>query len=314
MMSWWSRPALHFLLLGGLLYAGSAWQAQRDSYRINAPGPERLQAVLDEWVRSSGRLPTERERQQLLAAETDGDILLTEALRRQLHRDDPVVQQRLLRDARFLGIEGSEREQLAAVLALEVHKRDEVIRRRLIQRMEDYGRSRADATEPDEPALRALYQQQRERWQLPARLQLSHIYLSADKPLPRQRAEQLLQTLRAEPVDLATAPQLGDVFLHGNRLPLQDSNALAFYFGEAFVETLLAQGEALLANPARGWLGPVESAYGYHLVLIEQFEEAGYQPFAEVQSALQAQWRRQSQQRALADYMAELRECYEVLP
>lgn len=301
------NPLLHFLILGLCIFWGARYLDERESYWIAYPGSEKIQALKDNWTRQTGRLPTSAQVDAMIESELNAEVLFREALRRDMHRDDAVVIQRLLRDANFLGVSGSEREKLAAVMELGVHETDEVVRRRLIQRMEMLGKGSAEA-EPTEQELREIYEDTMSRWMVPARLAVSHIFFSVDTQADvRQRAGELLMQLHADGHDATAATEYGDPFLHGNNLPLQDSQSLAFFFGEAFVDELMQireQGQ---------WQGPVDSAYGTHLVYVREVQEERQKSFDEVRDHLQRLWQESREQQQLQTFIASLRQRYEVI-
>ena len=84
-------------------------------------------------------------------------MLFQEALRLELHLYDSVVQQRLIRNMRFLRLgEGkSDQELYRQALRMELHMGDEVVKRRLIQVMEQLLTVRNGISEPAEEEISA---------------------------------------------------------------------------------------------------------------------------------------------------------------
>ncbi len=308
------RPALHFLLLGLILFTGDQYLQWRASYQVDAPDPKTLNILFQDWQKQTGRFPSPEQQAQITQAEIDSTLLFNEALRRKLYQDDSVVYQRLLRDAAFLGIGGSEREQLQTAVELDLHKGDEVIRRRLIQRMESIGRHVTDKTEPSADILQARYDQQLERWKQAPRLQINQVFFSSDQPAAQQRAEAALAQVNLQQLDLSQAIALGDAFLMGNRLPLQDSNALSRTFGEHFTEALLEQYSQRQGVPTPAWLGPIASSFGVHLVQVTRFEPTYYRSLQEVTPLLRDEYFRDQETIALQRFLSDLRDKYEITP
>ena len=122
----------------------------------------------------------------------DERLLFREALRLGLHRADPVVLRRLRQDVVFLGIQAPAGEQIQTALDMQLYQGDEVIRRRLIERMRAIARGPSPV--PDDATLRQRYAQQAERWQAPPRFSLSHVYLRAGEQ-DQARAQRLRQRL-----------------------------------------------------------------------------------------------------------------------
>ena len=68
----------------------------------------------------------------------------------------------------------------------------------------------------------------------------------------------------------------------------------------------------LLAVEPGKWSGPLKSGYGMHLVLVRAREGEGRPDFEAVRDKVLAEWRRESEQKVSADYLARLREKYGV--
>jgi len=101
-------PLLHFLLLGGGIFALQTIFSQPGS---SAPSPDRVVEVSAAQVerleqqarRASGRAPSPEEREHRIREWVDEEILFREALALGWSRSDPVVQRRLIQNMRFLG-------------------------------------------------------------------------------------------------------------------------------------------------------------------------------------------------------------------
>lgn len=307
-MRWLRQPLLHFVLLGLLLFFGSQYLEQRMRQPIDALEADTVQQLHDDWVRQTGRLPSRQQLQALKRQELENRMLYAEALRRNYHRDDTVVLQRLLRDAEFLGIEGSDEEKIRSALALGVHQSDEVIRRRMIQRIEQAGRQRY-YSEAEESDLRALYDSEMERWRLPARLAFSHRFYSVDRDGdPARRAAADLARLQDTDPSPEVVATLGDPFLHGRDFRNQSLQDLTFLFGAQFSDALRMQ-----ELDTGSWFGPIPSAYGVHLIRIDSITPERIQAYADVLPQLRALWRERQERESLRRYIDELRERFHIV-
>lgn len=307
-MGWLRQPLLHFVLLGLLLFFSSQYFEQRARQPIEALEADTVQQLHDDWVRQTGRLPSRQQLQALKQQELENRMLYAEALRRNYHRDDTVVLQRLLRDAEFLGIEGSDEEKIRSALALGVHQSDEVIRRRMIQRIEQAARQRY-FSEAEERDLRALYDSEMERWRLPARLAFSHRFYSVDRDGdPARRAAADLARLQATDLSPEQITSLGDPFLHGREFRNQSLQDLTFLFGAQFSDALRVR-----EIDTGIWFGPIPSAYGEHLIRIDAITPERTQSYADVRPQLQALWRERQERESLRRYIDELRERFHIV-
>ena len=93
------EPLLHFVVLGALLYGAWRVWAPRDDARVIRIDAGELAAEL---AASQGREPTEEERQRLLEARIDRELLYREGLRLGLDREDPVIARRVVQKMEFV--------------------------------------------------------------------------------------------------------------------------------------------------------------------------------------------------------------------
>ncbi|MFT5576622.1 MAG: hypothetical protein ACI89D_002151 [Bermanella sp.] len=302
-MRFLKQPLLHFIVIGMLLFAGSQHLADRQRQSVEALDEETVKGLRDDWMRQTGRVPSSQQMLAMQKQELESRMLFAEALRRNYHRDDTVVLQRLLRDAEFLGMEGSDEDKIRTAMSLGVHLSDEVIKRRMVQRIERIGRLKY-VSAPVEAQLQTLYETDRERWLVPARYSFRHIFYSADRPEnPQQRALGDLAIVGA--ADSITATAMGDPFLHGQDVSNKSLQDMTFMFGAQFSDALGAENIA-----SDHWFGPLPSAYGQHLLRVSEIYPEHLRNFAAVKPKLVQLWRDGQERQSLRLYIDELRERY----
>ena len=98
---------------------------------------------------------------------------------------------------------------------------------------------------------------------------------------------------------------LGDPFLGGHTLRGATPNRIAARLGPGFANALVD------AEPGH-WLGPIESAFGPHLVWIERRIPSRIPPFEEVRSRVLDDWLENRTREALRDEATRLRAGVEV--
>lgn len=306
MRNWLRKPMLHFWLIGLTYYVLSVPEAE--PLTVQYPDEASVTDLRSQWLRSTGRAPSDEQLEQLVQHRIDQEILLQEAIRLDLHLFDTVVQQRLLRDMRFMGEEGSDADMLQQAYAMQLHINDEVARRRLVQAMESILRASGEQEMPDDSALLALYEARADDFTLPAVQSFSHVFVSRDKHAANggNKAAQMTQELRANASSADVAKSLSDPFLSGLAFNNLSQRQIARHFGDAFAA-------AAFECPTATWCGPVESAYGWHVLLVAHRESSLQQPMASVKDKLLYMARRQQGDQALADKMRLLREQYEVI-
>lgn len=140
------EPLMHFLILGGLLFAAYAWINRGGR---EAPGVVRITAqevdwLREVWVRQWQRTPSEQ----------DLSGLVGEYLREQL----------LAREARALGLD----------------ENDVVVRRHLAQKLEFLVKDAARLAEPADEELLRAYEANRERYREPARVSFTQIFFRTE--------------------------------------------------------------------------------------------------------------------------------------
>ena len=302
-----NRPWLHFIVLGSLLYYLQGVIFPPPKPVIGPLSEERVEALREQFFASTRRMPTEEQVARMVDAELDRDILFQRALALNLYRYDTVVYQRLLRNMRFLKLaEGKTDEELyRQALEMRLHLGDEVVKRRMIQVMEQLLLSANPPPRVTESMLAAEFEERREALRRPPRYSLEHLYFSREREADMQSA---IDTITREELDAAAARELGAPFLPGYRFTRQSPDQLARHFGAAFVENLQA------TDPQPGaWSGPVRSTYGLHYVWVEDIEPAREAQLEEVRSLLQRDIEARLRAEALREATARLREQYEVI-
>jgi len=246
-------PLLHFLLLGGALFA--LRPAATPALTLDAGQRDRLRQSFE---RREARPPTGPELDALIDRAIDEEVLVREARRSGLLRHDGTVVNRLVLLGRFLGPEraADPEEAVRRARALGLDRSDPVIRRYLAERARLALASDADRPAPDEATLAAHLRAHRERFRIPERLRFVHVFVSARRPDPSLRAATIGRALAATGSD--AADRLGDPFPRGPRI-LASRAELARTFGKEFVEALDPAARGL-------WQGPLPSVYGLHWV------------------------------------------------
>jgi len=221
------EPLVHFVALGLALFllfgaTGTDDTAQGQTIEI---GQGEIQWLVNGFTRQWRRAPTEQELRGMIDARVREEVLYREALAMRLDQDD------------------------------------EIVRRRLAQKMEFLADDLATLAPPDDSVLRRLYRDDAERYRIPESRAFRHIYFSlerreADAEPDAARALSLLR--QDNPPDPA---QMGDGFLLPDAFDLRDHNAVARDFGEEFAT-------AIFSAPVGEWYGPVRSGYGLHLVKV----------------------------------------------
>lgn len=200
-------------------------------------------------------------------------------------------------------IEGWVREEIlyreGVSLGLDVN--DTVVRRRVAQKVEFI----ADGVMPANPTEEELEEwliSNMDRYRIEPAYSLKQVYFNPVRHGDELRAQ--LATLRSTLGTSAAAPD-GDATLLPGSLRAARSSEVAGTFGAEFAD-------ALAGLPAGGWQGPVESAYGLHLVRIEE-KVPGKEPvLAEVRDAVERDWSAAQSEKLNETFYQAVKERYTV--
>jgi hypothetical protein len=193
-------------------------------------------------------------------------------------------------------------------MALNLNKNDQIIRRRLIQKMDYLAQGFYNEAEPlTEDDLRTYYAEHNQEYKKAASATFTHVFISSDSREVSQAkdiADSLLKTLNAEQVPFENAPGYGERFLYNRNYVNRDDDEIGSHFGDDFKQSVFA------LEVADSWQGPVQSSYGWHLVLLKkntpayipEFEEISSAVFADVQRQQQRQTKREAINKLMAKY------------
>ncbi len=185
---------------------------------------------------------------------------------------------------------------------LELDGNDTIIRRRLAQKLTFLNEDLANAVPPDAAELEAYFDSNVDRYLIPEQYSFEHRYFSSDR---REDAE---ADARAALADSAggEAP-IGDPFILQRSYADRSARELADLFGRGF-----ADGLGALTVATDRWQGPVQSAYGWHLVRLSSRSEPRQPPLEEVSDAVRRDYLQERRRRANDDFYQALRGRYEI--
>lgn len=211
------EPLLHFVLIGALLFALTAWRQQKQDdaeIRITAGQVAQLAAF---WETQAQRKPTAEELRGLIEERIDEEALAREAVRLGLDRDDVIV------------------------------------RRRLAQKMAFVSDDLAVVTEPAEADLRAYFDAHKDAYTTPDLYALRHVFFNPDRHgmALDADAQRALQRLTRG----ANAAEVGDPFMLPRELADVSRDDIARDFGSAFADAVTSSTPGVWAGPVRSPFG-----------------------------------------------------------
>ena len=186
----------------------------------------------------------------------------------------------------------------AIVMGLD--KEDTIVKRRLAQKMDFLAEDLSSLEEPTAEELRMWFEAHRDQFALPPRVSFRHVYYSFDAHGKDAR------DIAAREVSAAAGPGNGDRFMFQNSYAERTENDLYAIFGPAFAHEVftLKSGQ---------WAGPVESAYGWHAVFVEQLTPPVMPGFEEAEADVKAAYTEARRSEFREEAYRVMREKYKVV-
>ena len=269
------EPLLHFLLIGGALFAAYRFAQPKDK---PAAAPNEIRLSLDDLNRMAllfqsqwKRQATAPELEHLMASRVQMEILYREALAMGLDKDDEIVKRRMAQKMQFLAEDAAPQELTTA-------------------------------------ELKSWYAKNSERFAMPKRVSFRHLYFSPDRRAARARddAASALTKLAGQPVDAKLAGSISDPFMFQDYYSDRGTDQLGKDFGPNF-----ALEVAKL--PTGSWQGPIESGFGWHLVFVDTATDGRVPDFEEIEPEIKTAWLTEQKSLAWEKAYKEMRNKYTVL-
>ena len=263
------EPFLHFILIGVAMFLLYGLVSEkRDSKNTIIINDFDVSSIISKWEMQWKRPPTEKELQSLINLNIKQEVFYQEALKMNLDHNDQIIKRRLAQKMQFLS------NDIAAMM------------------------------EPTEVELQEYFQKNSEKYLTPTSYSLYQIIFSPDKR--ENNFKDAEETLKQFPN--ASFEEMNG---KGDNLPFSyfftDINAdeLGLQLGSKFPE-------ALQKLETDKWLGPVPSGFGYHLVYITNKTEPQLPPFENIKKAVLRDYEYDNQQEVDEAIYQELKKKYDI--
>ncbi len=260
------EPLVHFLAAGALVFVALSGRAPDTGERRIVVNETIVSGLVNNYIQSFRRPPTDQELDGMIRDYVRGEVYYREALRLGLDRDDDVVKKRL-------------RNKMLAIAGAEV-----------------------EATKPSDSQLQALLDKDPARYAEPPRYTLEQRYLGADSPGLRAAIRTALTKAQAGAA-LALQEQPIPLPARLDAAPLLD---IATQFGDDFAD-------GLTKAPLGQWTGPIASGFGLHIIKIERREQPPRPKLEDIRQRLENDWRSAAVQKAEEDSLNSLLKGYDVI-
>ena len=274
-MKFLREPLLHFLLIGAaiyLLYGVFAEPVMDETDKTIVVSAGEIEWMQSSWQKRWNRPPTVKELDGLIQQYIRETVLYREAL------------------------------------TMGLNQHDQVIRRRLAQKLEFLARDLVALTPPTAEELQVYFAENRDRYQEPVRYTFTQVFIDPDKrgDATLANAEAIKATLIAKGDALEDPGAMGDDLMLQNYYPEKDPIEIRKYFGNGFAESLVE------LSPGQ-WHGPVLSGYGVHLVYVSTVSEPPAPVFEELRERVVQDWKTEQGEELNEKFYASLREQYTVV-
>ena len=267
------EPLVHFLVLGGLLFAFFAWKgggAGPGSTRI-AITPGLVEHLASGFAKTWQRPPTDAEIKGLIDEQVKEEIATREAVAMGLDRDDTII------------------------------------RRRLRQKLEFLAEDTIDLAPPTDAELQAWLDAHPADFRVEAAVAFRQVYVNPDRhgASAETEARAILARLVAAG-EAAAIDTAGDPLMLPHEVERSRRTDVARQFGDEFADAILK------IEPGR-WAGPLRSGYGLHLVFVREREEGRQLTLVEARPQVEREFTSDRRRRQLDAMYEGLLDRYQVV-
>ena len=184
-------------------------------------------------------------------------------------------------------------------LLLDLDQEDRIIKRRLAQKI-TFLKQETIPDDPSQEELEKFFEQNKNNYYIPATYSFSHHYFSKESSA-KERVAKAFNDYQTNGAELK-----GDPFFLGKNFYQNSADEIKKNFGELFFLAI----ENLNLNE---WSGPHESAFGEHIILLKEVTTGFSPPLEKVILRVQQDYLSQAQDKAIAEYINEIRSQYRVI-
>lgn len=233
------EPLLHFILIGAAFFLLYSWvgETENESNTITIDESD-LEEIVSKFEMQWKRMPTEEELFSIVEKRIEQEVFYQEALKMNLDHND------------------------------------EIIKRRLSQKMQFLSNDISGLVKPTDEQLQEYYQNHSDKYLVDASYTLHQVYFSPDQR-ENWRADAEAAVAKMNSVSIDEAIVMGDPI----SLPQTYTETSAFHISRQMGDAFLNEIAVLKTGK---WQGPVNSGYGAHVVFISEKQEAIPAPFEAV--------------------------------
>ena len=194
---------------------------------------------------------------------------------------------------------------------LQLDRGDNVIKRRLIQKMNYIGRGFYETTQTvSEDEVQKYYEAHKQNYTIESVVTFTHIFFNSEMHGAAKAqilATDMLARLKADKIQHLDIITFGDHFRYHVNYVERSIEFVKSHFGEEMGEVIfnLEQGEDV-------WAGPYKSPYGYHLVKLSNKSQREVLPLKEVEQKIRHRIKRSNTARDMNAVVQKIVDTYAV--
>ncbi len=197
--------------------------------------------------------------------------------------------------------------------SLDLGEDDIIVRRRMVQKYQFLSEDILQIDEPSEETLRVYFQANSERYITPQKTSFRHVYFKdndsakkVDQSRARTLAEQSLKRLNDGDVDSIAWRTEGHAFMLQREYAARDDKDVGELFGIKFSQSL-----SLLK--VGGWAGPIQSAYGWHVVNVIARSEPRAQRMTDIRSDVLTDYLSSQRMKNNKEFYQKTKNAYQII-
>ena len=274
--SWFKKPICQFLILGLLAYALQQWTGQQAFIAVT---PNKISLLKSQWQTSTGLQADPARLKALVDVYVEEEILFREALNSKLHKH-PQLKRRLVKIAEFLELgSAGDNDEALYVKAIDagLHKNDALTRSMMISSVRNRISTKAESITLSKEQINQYYRDNVDRYVSQASLSFKHVFVAKNRNAnSKNYAEELRLHESFSSSESKSLAYLGDPFIKGYGFSGLTMNKMTELMGAGFSKDI---GQLSVGV----WSKPIESVYGWHLVLVNEINPARVLSLAEAQ-------------------------------
>jgi parvulin-like peptidyl-prolyl isomerase len=189
-------------------------------------------------------------------------------------------------------------------VALGLDAGDNIVRRRLAQKMQFIMDENDEVGPPSQRELEKYFEENRERYKNEPRYSFYQITIAERSQKGMEKVRELKEIIHGK-MDTTDVSQFGDYTLMPFAVDDYGASEIDRKFGSGFSERLKS------ATPSQ-WYGPLESGMGLHFVYVHKKQDASYPDFSSLKSTIEQDWSAEQRLKVSHKKLEELISKYKV--